>query len=185
MGDISLVIGGCRSGKSRHALELAEPFDARRHIFIATCDPHDDEMRRRVEKHRRERGRRWQTIEEPLALPEAIDTHASPEAVVLVDCLTLWISNLLLQFADNRPEELNPRIDRLVSALQQAKGQLERERESLSVVREQSLELRHQYERMLRLLQEKEGRLAELVADEVDEQDSQPVPATFASLQRG
>ena len=122
MGDISLVIGGCRSGKSRHALEMAELFDARRHIFIATCDPRDDEMRRRVEKHRRERSRRWQTIEEPLALPESIDTHASAEAVLLVDCLTLWISNLLLHFADSFPDELSLRVDRLVRSLQGATG---------------------------------------------------------------
>lgn len=122
MSDILLVIGGCRSGKSGYALEIAEKIDARRHIFVATCQPHDDEMRQRVEAHRRQRSNRWLTIEEPLALPEAIQTHASPDTAVLVDCLTLWINNLLFQFADSRPDEMAIRTDRMIRALQEASG---------------------------------------------------------------
>ena len=120
--NICLVIGGCRSGKSGHALEIAEKIDARRQIYVATSRPDDDEMRQRIEKHRRERGDRWTTIEEPLELPEAIENYASPDTVVLVDCLTLWISNLLLQFNDNRPDELTMRFDRLAEVLTKAKG---------------------------------------------------------------
>jgi len=120
--NVCLVIGGCRSGKSRYALEIAEKINADRQIFVATCQPVDEEMRQRVRQHRRQRSNRWQTVEEPLELPEAIDTHASPDAAVLVDCLTLWISNLLLQFGDNRPDELTARSDRLVRAVQAASG---------------------------------------------------------------
>ena len=122
MKDICLVIGGCRSGKSRHALEIAEKIMAPRQVFVATGRPEDEEMRERIDKHRRERGDRWLTIEEPLELPEAIQTHASTDAAVLVDCLTLWISNLILQFAASRPDEMTVRIERLASALTTAKG---------------------------------------------------------------
>ena len=80
------------------------------------------------------------------------------------------------------------RVEDLVNALQQIKSQLEKERESLSAAKEESLELKRQYETMLHILQKKEGRLADLVAaeaDGADEQDAEPVPATFDSLQRG
>ena len=117
-----LVIGGCRSGKSRYALETAENISADRQVFVATCRPRDSEMRLRVERHRRQRSARWRTVEEPFELPEAVESHASPVTAVLVDCLTLWVSNLLLRFADSRPEEMNARFDRLVATLQQADG---------------------------------------------------------------
>lgn len=122
MKNICLVIGGCRSGKSRYALETAEKINADRQVFVATCQPHDEEMRRRVQQHRRQRSKRWVTVEEPLELPEVIETHASPDTAVLVDCLTLWTSNLLLRFADSRPEEVSVRSERMAAALQAAGG---------------------------------------------------------------
>jgi len=90
------VIGGCRSGKSAHALELAQRQPGRRKLFIATCQPHDEEMQRRVQRHQHERSRQWQTLEEPVAVAEAIVRQSRCQDVILVDCLTLWISNLLL-----------------------------------------------------------------------------------------
>ena len=65
MGDseIILVIGGCRSGKSSHALELGEKHRVQKHIFIATCEAHDDELAERIKKHRKERGGHWHTVE--------------------------------------------------------------------------------------------------------------------------
>lgn len=122
MTNVFLVIGGCRSGKSRYALEIAEKINSSRQVFIATCQPRDEEMRRRVAQHRRQRSERWHTVEEPLELPEAIESHSLPDTVVLVDCLTLWISNLLLQHTDSRPEEVAARSDRLVAALAGAEG---------------------------------------------------------------
>lgn len=97
MKDILFVIGGCRSGKSGHALKAAECFGGEKKIFIATCLPHDDEMRNRVAKHRKERSRTWHTVEEPLRLPDSIVEHSRDATVLLVDCLTLWINNLLLE----------------------------------------------------------------------------------------
>jgi adenosylcobinamide kinase/adenosylcobinamide-phosphate guanylyltransferase len=96
-----LVIGGCRSGKSRYALERAAQISGENRYFIATCVPRDNEMKHRVDIHQKERGAQWQTVEAPLLLPEAI-LHCSRKAdVVVVDCLTLWISNLLLEETEN------------------------------------------------------------------------------------
>lgn len=91
----TLVTGGCRSGKSRHAQALAEAVAGGRRCYIATCVPLDDEMRRRVDRHKAERGSEWKTVEEPIQVAAAIDAHAPHADVLLVDCLTLWISNLM------------------------------------------------------------------------------------------
>lgn len=94
-----LVLGGARSGKSRHAQRLAEGMRPRG-CFLATAQAYDDEMRDRIARHRADRDARWDTIEAPVALPKAIRDHGAGDAVLLVDCLTLWLSNLLLADAD-------------------------------------------------------------------------------------
>ena len=96
-GDRSLlVLGGARSGKSRHAQGVAEARgDAP--VFIATAQAFDDEMRERISRHQMDRDTRWRTVEAPLDLAEAV---AKTTGVVLVDCLTLWASNLLLAEAE-------------------------------------------------------------------------------------
>ena len=90
-GQITFVLGGARSGKSRHAEALiaAHPPPWR---YVATGQAFDDEMRARIAEHRARRDARWETMEAPLGLPEALAT----DAPTLVDCLTLWTSNLLL-----------------------------------------------------------------------------------------
>ena len=94
-----LVGGGARSGKSRFALERALSLGARA-AFIATAEASDDEMRARIARHREERGGRLRTIEAPFDLPAALDAvDEDVEDVVLVDCLTLWLSNLLVRGA--------------------------------------------------------------------------------------
>ena len=100
MNETIFVIGGCRSGKSRHALETADNFPGDKRIFVATCIPHDDEMKQRVVQHQQERSRSWDTVEAPLRLPEAIVEYSRRGRVLLVDCLTLWISNLLAETED-------------------------------------------------------------------------------------
>lgn len=93
---LTLVLGGARSGKSSHAEALARETNLSR-LYLATAQPFDDEMRDRIRQHRADRdGDGWQTIEEPLDLPGAIDRASGPDAVMLVDCLTLWLSNLML-----------------------------------------------------------------------------------------
>jgi adenosylcobinamide kinase/adenosylcobinamide-phosphate guanylyltransferase len=90
-----LVLGGARSGKSRIAQDLAERSGLPR-LFIATGQAFDDEMRERIARHRAERGAGWDTLEAPLALAPAIRETTAPGRIVLVDCLTLWLSNVLL-----------------------------------------------------------------------------------------
>ncbi len=89
-----LVLGGVRSGKSRYAEELARN-QARAVTLIATAEPRDEEMAARIEAHRRHRDARWRVVEEPIALAAALRTLTSPESLVIVDCLTVWLSNLL------------------------------------------------------------------------------------------
>jgi adenosylcobinamide kinase/adenosylcobinamide-phosphate guanylyltransferase len=113
-----LVIGGCKSGKSRHALALAAAVTPPRKLFIATCVPGDDEMQRRVARHQAERGPEWRTLEEPLGLAEAIRAHSGQTDLILVDCLTLWLSNLML--ADEPLDGLDRRLEELMAALANA-----------------------------------------------------------------
>jgi adenosylcobinamide kinase/adenosylcobinamide-phosphate guanylyltransferase len=120
MTDITLVIGGCRSGKSRVALETAAGIAGPR-IFIATAEPFDEEMRARVKAHRAQRGSGWTTVEAPRELPEAVAAHAAAAGgVVLVDCLTLWITNLMLESED--ASRMDDRVGRLVAALQESRA---------------------------------------------------------------
>jgi adenosyl cobinamide kinase/adenosyl cobinamide phosphate guanylyltransferase len=88
-----VLLGGARSGKSRLALELAEAAESRP-VFLATAEGRDDEMRARIASHRAERGERWETLEEPLELAAAIARLPGQQPLV-VDCLSLWVANLL------------------------------------------------------------------------------------------
>jgi adenosylcobinamide kinase / adenosylcobinamide-phosphate guanylyltransferase len=91
---ILFVGGGSRSGKSRYALELARRYGVRRY-FLATAEPLDGEMSDRIRRHREERGAEFTTIEEPCEIDRAIESVASTADVIVVDCLTLWVSNLM------------------------------------------------------------------------------------------
>ncbi|MBB4041186.1 adenosylcobinamide kinase/adenosylcobinamide-phosphate guanylyltransferase [Microvirga flocculans] len=113
-----LVIGGARSGKSRTALRLVEEACPQR-IYIATAQAFDDEMRERIAQHRAERDGSWQTVDAPLELAEAIQAQAAPGRVVLVDCLTLWLSNIVLAERDPETES-----DRLIRSVREARAPL-------------------------------------------------------------
>lgn len=105
--ETTLILGGARSGKSRFAQQLAESTGLRKRIIVtATAD--DAEMTERIAHHRAERSADWTTIEAPLALPEAIAAAAGGDVTVVVDCLTLWLANVMLagQDVDARSQEL-------------------------------------------------------------------------------
>ena len=89
----TLVLGGVRSGKSAFAEKLAD--SAGQPIYIATAQPDDAEMAERIRRHREQRCPHWQTWEVPLAIVEAISCISSPHTMAVVDCLTLWVSNLM------------------------------------------------------------------------------------------
>ncbi|TQV77869.1 bifunctional adenosylcobinamide kinase/adenosylcobinamide-phosphate guanylyltransferase [Denitrobaculum tricleocarpae] len=114
---LSLILGGARSGKSRHAEQLVESAGGDC-LYIATAvgqAERDAEMAARIADHKARRGERWQTIEEPLDLAGVLIREARAERPILVDCLTLWLSNLMAGERDIEAE-----IDTLVSALYEA-----------------------------------------------------------------
>ncbi len=90
---VTLVLGGARSGKSAYAEKLVE--DKGSGVYLATAEAGDGEMTERIRRHRRRRGDRWTTVEEPLDLADALARNAAPGRPVLVDCLTLWLSNIM------------------------------------------------------------------------------------------
>jgi adenosylcobinamide kinase/adenosylcobinamide-phosphate guanylyltransferase len=92
---IALVLGGARSGKSHYGESLAKSVIATNLLYVATAEARDDEMRERIAHHRAARADGWRTIEEPLDLARVV-RQATRDDVVLVDCLTLWLSNILL-----------------------------------------------------------------------------------------
>jgi adenosylcobinamide kinase/adenosylcobinamide-phosphate guanylyltransferase len=95
----ALVLGGARSGKSRYALTLAEAA-ARERLMIATAEALDEEMAARIARHRAERGAGWTTLEVPRDLAAALCREARPGRPIVVDCVTLWLSNVLLAGGD-------------------------------------------------------------------------------------
>ncbi len=92
---LTLILGGARSGKSDLALRLAAA-SGRDVVFVATMEAGDDELRARIDAHRRERPAGWRTIEVPVDVPDALLREARAGEFVVVDCVTLWVSNMLL-----------------------------------------------------------------------------------------
>ncbi len=90
---VTLVLGGARSGKSAYAEALVA--GSRSALYLATAEAHDAEMAERIRRHRERRGPHWVTVEEPIALVPALKQHARSDRPVVVDCLTLWLSNLM------------------------------------------------------------------------------------------
>lgn len=114
-GKSLFVLGGARSGKSRHAQVVAEAAAVPPEgslIYIATAQAFDDEMRDRIKRHRDDRDARWQTIEAPTELAAALRDVDGANVIVLVDCLTLWLSNMLLGNAD-----IDREVDGLLATL--------------------------------------------------------------------
>jgi len=116
-GSVTLVLGGARSGKSRHAETICREA-GRALIYVATAEAYDDEMKARIAQHRSDRAADgWRTIEEPKDLAGILEGEATPGRVLLVDCLTLWLTNHLLAESDIEAE-----IDRLCVAVSASPG---------------------------------------------------------------
>ncbi len=116
LSKVSLVLGGARSGKSRYAETLVVASGLHK-VYLATGQAGDAEMAARIAAHRDRRGPGWATVEEPIGLVEALFRHGSGETALLVDCLTLWLSNLMLDGRDPAQESA-----RLVAALPDLPG---------------------------------------------------------------
>jgi adenosylcobinamide kinase/adenosylcobinamide-phosphate guanylyltransferase len=113
---LTFVLGGARSGKSRYAENLVmdggPPW-----VYVATGQAYDDEMSARIATHQARRDARWRTVEAPLDLSVAIATHGNEGHPVLIDCLTLWLSNVMLA-----GQEWTTELQRLVAALSHVRG---------------------------------------------------------------
>lgn len=104
MSNVTLVLGGARSGKSGYGEKLAtERGPTADILYVATAQPFDTEMKARIERHRLERPGHWKTLEEPLDLVQALSKH-TPD-LILLDCVTLWVSNLLLSCDASAPDQ--------------------------------------------------------------------------------
>lgn len=125
MADITLITGGCRSGKSSYAQKLAENLPGPR-LYVATCPPVDDEMNARIRKHRDGRDpAEWSTIEETLDIASVLRDGPS-QGVYLIDCLALWVSNLMYaaesEGRDLTEEDVADRCNELLDACSQVDG---------------------------------------------------------------
>jgi len=119
MGKLILILGGARSGKSRFAVNLAKK-DGGKVSFIATCLPKDLEMKTRIRIHKKARPSHWQTFEEPEDLPLLLKRIGAKSKVIIIDCLTLWVSNLLLKgFSENNIED---KINEMLRSLSKTKA---------------------------------------------------------------
>jgi adenosylcobinamide kinase/adenosylcobinamide-phosphate guanylyltransferase len=119
----TLVTGGARSGKSVFALKLAQQKSAENALFIATAEARDEEMQARIAAHRAARPSTWPTIETPEHVARAL-RRAPPAPVVLLDCATLWTSNVLLTYGPSAAVEMNRQLDELLEWYRAADAQL-------------------------------------------------------------
>lgn len=115
MPNITLITGGARSGKSSFALHLAEKIQGKR-VFIATAVALDDEMKERIQKHKRERADNYLTIEEPIELEMTLGRISEDIDITIVDCLTVWLGNLFHKLQDN-DKELKKEVERFIEFL--------------------------------------------------------------------
>ncbi|HCY85384.1 MAG TPA: bifunctional adenosylcobinamide kinase/adenosylcobinamide-phosphate guanylyltransferase [Desulfobacteraceae bacterium] len=182
-GNTTLVIGGCRSGKSRYALDAANRTAKDNKIYLATSVPTDPEMENRVARHQAERGPDWRTVEEPVLIHEAIRGVQDSASVVLVDCLTLWTSNLLFRGADEAG--VMAAVDKLSAVLVQVPCPvyLVTNEVGYGIVPENSLA--RQFRDMAGLVNQRVAAVADRVILTVAGIDVQIKPNTLPDLPRG
>ncbi len=148
----TLILGGARSGKSSYALRAAEASN-RAMVMIATAQAFDDEMADRITRHRKERGGRWRTIEEPLDLSTVLG-RVGPEEIAVIDCLTLWVSNLI-----HAERDVSRETNRLIAAMRGKNGLLISNEVGFGIVPDNAL---------ARLFRDEAGRVNQVVAAAAD-----------------
>jgi len=119
------ILGGARSGKSAYALKLAESIPVKR-LYLATAEALDGEMAKRIKKHRKDRGNNWTTIEEPIRIVDVI-AKDKKHAVILLDCLTLWVSNIIHKKSgvrSQKSEVIYKTVNQFISACKKAKANI-------------------------------------------------------------
>ena len=116
-----LILGGVRSGKSRYAQQLASD-TGKRVLFLATAEAGDDEMKRRIARHKSSRPESWRTIEEQMDIAGALRKNAARADAVIIDCITVWLSNMLMHNEKLSEKEMTAEIDRLLDAYEQGEA---------------------------------------------------------------
>lgn len=119
--ELIFITGGCRSGKSRYALDYANGHFTKK-LYLATLEVLDEEMSRRVEEHKKMRGDEWITVEEPIEVVKRIEQYQKKIEVILLDCLTLWLTNLMLRGNDD--SRILNEIDRFTSVSKEIQSSL-------------------------------------------------------------
>jgi len=159
MAEITLILGGARSGKSNYALEEADKY-GKKVAFVATCTPCDEEMAERIRLHKSRRPAHWKTFEEPRALAALLDKIGAQFDAVVIDCLTLFESNLLSDGLSD--EAVEKEICNMLKALRSARCK------SIIISNEVGLGVVPQNQ-LARRFRDLAGRLNQLVAKEADE----------------
>jgi adenosylcobinamide kinase/adenosylcobinamide-phosphate guanylyltransferase len=116
-----LITGGCRSGKSRYALDYANRHFSKK-LYLATCEALDEEMAQRIEHHKKMRGPEWRTVEESIDIVDQIRLHGDGVEVIVLDCITLWLSNLLMRRKDDL--DIIDEVNRLIDTINQGQTSL-------------------------------------------------------------
>jgi len=165
MAGTIFITGGARSGKSRFAEELAQQFGVPLG-YLATAQSLDDEMKERVRTHQGRRDNDWHTIEEPLMLTQSLASNDGLYKCILVDCITIWLSNLLLQYDDKQGEGLEELIMEKVRSL--TKTLREIKTPVIMVSNEVGLGIVPE-NRLARIFRDIAGRANQLLAAEADE----------------
>lgn len=124
MGQLTLVLGGARSGKSDFAQQLAQELGGEQVLYVATADAGDEEMQQRIEKHRQERPAAWRTLEVQRGVGPAILEQAGDAKVILLDCLTILVSNLVVGADDSVVSEAEDKVAAEVDGLRACAEQL-------------------------------------------------------------
>ena len=136
MGNLTLILGGARSGKSAAAVHMAQQCGGGSVLYVATADPGDEEMQLRIDNHRAERPAEWQTVEARHSVGRAIGRQTGSYASVVVDCVTLLVSNLLVDQPNPYAEEVQKRVEQEIGALVEAAREMPRHSDTIVVSNE-------------------------------------------------
>lgn len=159
MGKIIFILGGARSGKSRFAIKLAKE-RAKKVAFIATCQPKDLEMKKRINIHKKARPRNWQSFEEPEDLSLLLKRIGSKFEVIVIDCLTLWVSNLLIKGL--KEYLIKNKVNKMLAILRRIRGK------SIIVSNEVGLGIVPE-NKLARDFRDIAGRINQIIAEKSDE----------------
>jgi len=159
MGKIIFILGGARSGKSQYAIKLAKR-ENKKVAFIATCQPLDREMKRRIALHKKTRSKHWQSFEGSQVLSPLLERIGAKFEIILIDCLTLLVSNLLSK--GFKEDAIEKEIDRILCILKKNRGK------SIIVSNEVGLGIVPK-NKLAREFRDVAGRMNQLVAEKADD----------------